>query len=167
MRNCVWPLHYKIISYLFFIYCLKCVISKRRKRNLLFSSSYVCAMFTFRSFVSFFFHFWRRVSNRFSSEEKMERGLQGMTDAHGLCLQDFVPAGSSNGTSSDHLHNHHNLHDSVASAVSVSSSISGLMTSANNSLNHLHPDLTNQHHHHHNIGNPPTLHEPLEKLKRK
>lgn len=96
----------------------------------------------------------------------MERGIQNMTDAHGLCLQDFVS--NSNGTASDHLHNHHNMHDSVASAVSVSSAITGLMSSGNNSLNHLHHnqqhDSTNPHHHH-SVSNTPTLHEPLEKLK--
>lgn len=96
---------------------------------------------------------------------KMERGLQSMSDAHGLCLQDFVP-GTNNGSANDHLHNHHSLHDSVASAVSVSSAITGLMSSGNNSLNHLHHDASNQHHHHHHsVSNTPTLHEPLEKLK--
>lgn len=103
------------------------------------------------------------------SNVNMERGIQSMTDAHGLCLQDFVSAGSNNG-SNDHLHNHHNLHDSVASAVSVASQItSGLMSTANNNLNHLSHDANNQHHHHHHhsITNTPALHEPLEKLKRK
>lgn len=97
----------------------------------------------------------------------MERGIQSMSDAHGLCLQDFVSAGTNNGTNNDHLHNHHNLHDSVSSAVSVSSAITGLMSSGNNSLNHLSHDTTNHHHHHHSLSNTPTLHEPLEKLKRK
>lgn len=97
----------------------------------------------------------------------MERGLQSMTDAHGLCLQDFVTGGTNNGTNNDHLHNHHNLHDSVSSAVSVSSAITGLMSSGNNSLNHLSHDTTNHHHHHHSLSNTPALHEPLEKLKRK
>lgn len=97
---------------------------------------------------------------------RMERGIQGMTDAHGLCLQDFVTGGTNNGTNNDHLHNHHNLHDSVSSAVSVSSAITGLMSSGNNSLNHLSHDTTNHHsHHHHNLSNTPALHEPLEKLK--
>lgn len=97
----------------------------------------------------------------------MERGIQSMGDAHGLCLQDFVTQGTNNGTTNDHLHNHHNLHDSVASAVSVSSAITGLMSSGNNSLNHLQHDTSNQHHHHHHhsISNTPALHEPLEKLK--
>lgn len=97
----------------------------------------------------------------------MERGLQNMSDSHGLCLQDFVSQQTNNGTSNDHLHNHHNLHDSVASAVSVSSAITGLMSTGNNSLNHLPHDTSNQHHHHHHhsIANTPTLHEPLEKLK--
>lgn len=97
----------------------------------------------------------------------MERGIQSMSDAHGLCLQDFV-AGGSNGTTNDHLHNHHNMHDSVASAVSVSSAITGLMSSGSNSLNHLHHSAqheSNQHHHHHSLANTPSLHEPLEKLK--
>lgn len=96
----------------------------------------------------------------------MERGIQSMSDAHGLCLQDFVSAGANNGNNNDHLHNHHNLHDSVSSAVSVSSAITGLMSSGNNSLNHLSHDTTNHHHHHHSLSNTPTLHEPLEKLKR-
>lgn len=97
----------------------------------------------------------------------MERGIQSMSDAHGLCLQDFVTAGTNNGTNNDHLHNHHNLHDSVSSAVSVSSAITGLMSSGNNSLNHLSHDTSNHHHHHHSLSNTPALHEPLEKLKRK
>lgn len=111
---------------------------------------------------------------RFESEAieanilRMERGIQSMTDAHGLCLQDFVTGGTNNGTNNDHLHNHHNLHDSVSSAVSVSSAITGLMSSGNNSLNHLSHDTTNHHsHHHHSLSNTPALHEPLEKLKRK
>lgn len=95
----------------------------------------------------------------------MERGIQSMSDAHGLCLQDFVSAGTNNGNTNDHLHNHHNLHDSVSSAVSVSSAITGLMSSGNNSLNHLSHDTSNHHHHHHSLSNTPTLHEPLEKLK--
>lgn len=96
----------------------------------------------------------------------MERGIQSMSDAHGLCLQDFVTAGTNNGTTNDHLHNHHNLHDSVSSAVSVSSAITGLMSSGNNSLNHLSHDTSNHHHHHHHsLSNTPALHEPLEKLK--
>ena len=95
----------------------------------------------------------------------MERGIQSMSDAHGLCLQDFVSAGTNNGTTNDHLHNHHNLHDSVSSAVSVSSAITGLMSSGNNSLNHLSHDTSNHHHHHHSLSNTPALHEPLEKLK--
>lgn len=101
-----------------------------------------------------------------SKRIEMERGLQGMNDGHGLCLQDFVP-GTNNGSATDHLHNHHNLHDSIASAVSVSSAITGLMSSGSNSLNHLHHETSNQHHHHHHhsISNTPTLHEPLEKLK--
>lgn len=97
----------------------------------------------------------------------MERGIQSMSDAHGLCLQDFVSATTNNGTTNDHLHNHHNLHDSVSSAVSVSSAITGLMSSGNNSLNHLSHDTSNHHHHHHSLSNTPALHEPLEKLKRK
>lgn len=89
-----------------------------------------------------------------------------MSDGHGLCLQDFVSAANNNGTSNDHLHNHHNLHDSVSSAVSVSSAITGLMSSGNNSLNHLSHDTSNHHHHHHHsLSNTPALHEPLEKLK--
>lgn len=94
----------------------------------------------------------------------MERGIQSMADGHGLCLQDFVSGASNNGTSNDHLHNHHNLHDSVASPIAA-----GLMSTGNNSLNHLSHDASNQHHHHHHhsIANTPTLHEPLEKLKRK
>lgn len=95
----------------------------------------------------------------------MERGIQSMSDAHGLCLQDFVSANTNNGNANDHLHNHHNLHDSVSSAVSVSSAITGLMSSGNNSLNHLSHDTSNHHHHHHSLSNTPALHEPLEKLK--
>lgn len=113
-------------------------------------------------FFSIFTDNGRKIQYQFG---RMERGLQSMSDAHGLCLQDFVP-GTNNGSATDHLHNHHNLHDSVASAVSVSSAITGLMSSGNNSLNHLHHDASNQHHHHHhNVSNTPTLHEPLEKLK--
>jgi hypothetical protein len=76
-------------------------------------------------------------------------GLDAMSDTSGLCLQDLVGSGVTNGTSNnnnnnntpngsiptsqsnsnDHLHNHHhhhNLHDGTA--VSVSSAISNLMT---------------------------------------
>lgn len=117
----------------------------------------------------------------------MERGggLENMSDSAGLCLQDLVGGGggggggnnnnnnnnnngNNNNNASDHLHNHHSLHDSVAAAVSVSSAITGLMTGGSG-LSHLHHnshDVSN-HHHHSVVPHTPTLHEPLEKLKRK
>lgn len=104
----------------------------------------------------------------------MERGgLENMSDSAGLCLQDLV-GGSNNGSGSgsnnnpDHLHNHHSLHDSVAAAVSVSSAITGLMSSGGSGLSHLHHnshDVSNHHHHHSVVPHTPALHEPLEKLK--
>lgn len=115
----------------------------------------------------------------------MERGLDGMTDSTGLCLQDLV--GATNGTNSnqnsnsnqnnasDHLHHHHhNLHDSVRhDSISVSSAISNLMPttvgSIGSGLSHLHHSAhVDLNHHHHHITSPHTpsvLHEPLEKLK--
>ena len=113
----------------------------------------------------------------------MERGgLENMSDSAGLCLQDLVgggggggggggSGGSGNNNSGDHLHNHHALHDSVAAAVSVSSAITGLMSvgTGGTGLSHLHHnshDVSN-HHHHSVVPHTPTLHEPLEKLKRK
>ncbi|XP_059610440.1 pituitary homeobox homolog Ptx1 isoform X1 [Phlebotomus argentipes] len=100
----------------------------------------------------------------------MERGgLDSMTDSAGLCLQDLVGSGGSGGANqSDHLHNHHPLHDSVAAAVSVSSAITGLMTGSGGAgLGHLHHsshDISG-HHHHSVVPHTPSLHEPLEKLK--
>lgn len=120
----------------------------------------------------------------------MERGLDNMSDSTGLCLQDLVGGGgggggsggggngggggNNNGSNSDHLHNHnhnhHSLHDSVQSAVSVSSAITSLMSpgSVGSGLSHLHHgthDLSGHHHHHHHSVGTPSLHEPLEKLK--
>lgn len=103
----------------------------------------------------------------------MERGgLDNMSDSAGLCLQDLVGVGTGN---SDHLHNHHTLHDSVAAAVSVSSAITGLMSGGggggdnNSGLSHLHHgshDVSGHHHHHSVVPHTPTvLHEPLQKLK--
>lgn len=105
--------------------------------------------------------------------------MDNMTDSTGLCLQDLVVANGNNNNNNgtDHsvsLHNHHALHDSVSSAVSVSSAITSLMTpsSIGSGLSHLHPHGTHAndisgvaaatHHPHHHT---PSLHEPLEKLK--
>uniref|UniRef100_A0A336LRN3 CSON002257 protein n=1 Tax=Culicoides sonorensis TaxID=179676 RepID=A0A336LRN3_CULSO len=120
----------------------------------------------------------------------MERGagtLDNMSDSTGLCLQDLVgggtnttngPTTSSNGT--EHLHNHHTLHDSVSSAVSVSSAITSLMSPSTigSGLSHIHHGTTHAdiigggsitghttHHHSLNSHTPSVLHEPLEKLK--
>lgn len=126
----------------------------------------------------------------------MERGLDNMTDSTGLCLQDLVGGGNGTGgnnnsgggggnnnanngsNNTDHLHNHHSLHDSVSSAVSVSSAITSLMTpsSIGTGLSHLHHHGAHAtatdvgaitHHHHPSLGSHTSsvLHEPLEKLK--
>uniref|UniRef100_T1GAN0 Uncharacterized protein n=1 Tax=Megaselia scalaris TaxID=36166 RepID=T1GAN0_MEGSC len=123
-------------------------------------------------------------------------GLDNMSDS-GLCLQDLVgnttntngsgdgsssttgpsrggstnnsATGSSN-SSADHLHSHHNMHD-TSSTVSVSPTVSGILPGVG--LSHIHhssQDLNN-HHGHHGISisshTPNTvLHEPLEKLKK-
>lgn len=122
----------------------------------------------------------------------MERGggantLDNMTDSTGLCLQDLVGGGGNNATNGqptnnngpDHLHNHHPLHDSVSSAVSVSSAITSLMSPSTigSGLSHLHHGATHAdviggsatghttHHHSLSTHTPSVLHEPLEKLK--
>lgn len=89
-----------------------------------------------------------------------------------LCLQDLVTGvTTSSANSADNIHHgggnsvHHHLHDTVSSAVSVSSAISGIM-SAGASLGH---HVTSHHdpHHHGIVPHTPSLHhEPLEKLKR-
>lgn len=113
-------------------------------------------------------------------------GMSDMSD--NICLQDLVGGngggvnhnGVNNSHLTDHLHNHHSLHDSVAAAVSVSSAITGLMSGGgaggssglghhlHSSHHNSHHDLSNHHHHHHHsvVPHTPTLHEPLEKLKR-
>jgi len=116
----------------------------------------------------------------------MERGgMDNMTDSTGLCLQDLVVANGTNNNGTEHggggsgggLHSHHSLHDSVSSAVSVSSAITSLMTpsSIGTGLSHLHPHGAHgsdvgvataaTHHPHHSVTHTPSLHEPLEKLK--
>lgn len=123
----------------------------------------------------------------------MERGggggsntLDSMNDSTGLCLQDLVGGNNTtngqptNNNGTDHLHNHHHpLHDSVSSAVSVSSAITSLMSPSTigSGLSHLHHGATHAdviggtvsghttHHHSLSTHTPSALHEPLEKLK--
>lgn len=82
-----------------------------------------------------------------------------------------VNSNTSVGGGSDHLHNHHSLHDS-SSSVSISPAISSLMPIG--SLSHLHhgtgQDLVSGYsqHPHHTVVPPHTpKHEPLEKLRSK
>lgn len=88
--------------------------------------------------------------------------MESLSDS-ALCLQDLV-TGVTTSTSSDLHHSGvHHLHDSVSSAVSVNSALSGIM-SQTSVLGH-HLDST---HHHGVVPHTPSLHshEPLEKLKR-
>ncbi|XP_050313220.1 pituitary homeobox homolog Ptx1 isoform X2 [Anthonomus grandis grandis] len=79
-----------------------------------------------------------------------------------LCLQELVTGVTTSSANSD-LHGVHHLHDSVSSAVSVNSAISGIMTSG--SLGH-HVSSHDSPHHHGVVPHTPSLHhEPLEKLK--
>lgn len=81
-----------------------------------------------------------------------------------------VNSNASVGGGSDHMHNHHSLHDS-SSSVSISPAISSLMPIG--SLGHLHhggQDLVSGYsqHPHHSVVPPHTpKHEPLEKLRSK
>lgn len=100
----------------------------------------------------------------------MER-MEALNDP-GLCLQDLVSGVSTSSANDGHLHGssvHHHLHDSVAAAVSVSSAITGIMSSSSASMlghHHVSP--------HHDVSvshgvvphTPALHHEPLEKLKR-
>lgn len=121
----------------------------------------------------------------------MERGggsntLDSMTDSPGLCLQDLVSTGGNNSANgqptnnngTNHLHNHHSLHDSVPSAVTVSSAITSLMSPSTigSGLSHLHHGAAHNDvigesavghttHHHSLSTHTSVLHEPLEKLK--
>lgn len=94
----------------------------------------------------------------------MER-MESLQDP-ALCLQDLVTGVSTSSASSADLHGSvHHLHDTVSSAVSVSSAISGIMSGAS-ALGH---HVTSHHdpHHHGVVPHTPSLHhEPLEKLKR-
>lgn len=87
----------------------------------------------------------------------MER-LESLSDPS-LCLHDLVSGVST--SSSNDIHNHHNMHDT---AVSVSSAISGIM-SGTSVLGH---QVTSHETSHHGIvpHTPSLHHEPLEKLKR-
>lgn len=82
-----------------------------------------------------------------------------------LCLQDLVTGVTTSSSNSVDLHGvHHHLHDSVSSAVSVSSSIPGIMSGS--ALGH---HITSHDPHHHGVvPHTPSLHpEPLEKLKQR
>ncbi|XP_060523837.1 pituitary homeobox homolog Ptx1 [Cylas formicarius] len=81
-----------------------------------------------------------------------------------LCLQDLVTGVTTSSASAD-LHGVHHLHDSVSSAVSVSSAISGIMSGATSVLGHHHVTTHEAAHHHHGVHASPLHHEPLEKLK--
>lgn len=92
----------------------------------------------------------------------MER-MESLPDP-ALCLQDLVTGVSTSSASSADIHGSvHHLHDTVSSAVSVSSAISGIMSGA--SLGH---HVTSHDPHHHGVvpHTPSLHHEPLEKLKR-
>ncbi|XP_030753042.1 pituitary homeobox homolog Ptx1 [Sitophilus oryzae] len=82
-----------------------------------------------------------------------------------LCLQELVTGVTTSSANSDHLHGVHHLHDSVSSAVSVSSAISGIMSGGSAVLGH-HVTSHDSGHHHGVVPHTPSLHhEPLEKLK--
>lgn len=89
--------------------------------------------------------------------------MESLSD-QALCLQDLV-TGVNTSSASDIHGVHHHLHDSVSSAVSVSSAITGIMTGSSSALGH---HVTSHDPHHHGIvPHTPSLHpEPLEKLKR-
>lgn len=92
----------------------------------------------------------------FSSYKLMDR-IEQLSDP-ALCLQELVTGVTTSSANSD-MHGVHHLHDSVSSAVSVNSAISGIMTSG--SLGH------HDSNHHGVVPHTPSLHhEPLEKLKR-
>lgn len=96
--------------------------------------------------------------------ERMER-MESLSD-QALCLQDLVTGVTTSSANSDMHHGVHHLHDSVSSAVSVSSAITGIMSGASVLGHH----VTSHHeppHHHGVVPHTPALHhEPLEKLKR-
>lgn len=80
-----------------------------------------------------------------------------------LCLQELVTGVTTSSANSD-IHGVHHLHDSVSSAVSVSSAISGIMSAGSSVLGH--HVTTHDSHHHGVVPHTPSLHhEPLEKLK--
>ncbi|XP_045483096.1 pituitary homeobox homolog Ptx1 isoform X1 [Harmonia axyridis] len=90
----------------------------------------------------------------------MER-MESLSDS-GLCLQDLVTGVTTSSASDLHHSGVHHLHDSVSSAASVNSALSGIMSGGTSVLGH-HLD-----HHHGVVPHTPSLHshEPLEKLKR-
>ncbi|XP_066248496.1 pituitary homeobox homolog Ptx1 isoform X1 [Euwallacea similis] len=97
--------------------------------------------------------------DNFSSYKLMDR-IEQLSDP-ALCLQELVTGVTTSSANSDHLHGVHHLHDSVSSAVSVNSAISGIMTG---SLGH--HVTTHDSNHHGVVPHTPSLHhEPLEKLK--
>lgn len=87
----------------------------------------------------------------------MER-LESLSDPS-LCLHDLVSGVST--SSSNDIHNQHNMHDT---AVSVSSAISGIMSGS--VLGHQVTSHDTSHHHGIVPHTPSLHHEPLEKLKR-
>lgn len=94
----------------------------------------------------------------------MER-METLSDP-ALCLQDLVTGVTTSSANSD-MHGIHHLHDTVSSGVSVSSAITGIMSSSSATV--LGHHLTHHDPHHHGVvpHTPSTLHhEPLEKLKR-
>lgn len=93
----------------------------------------------------------------------MER-MESLSDPS-LCLQDLVTGVSTSSANSD-MHGVHHHMDSVSSAVSVSSAISGIMTGTSASV--LGHHVTSHDPHHHGVvpHTPSLHHEPLEKLKR-
>lgn len=90
----------------------------------------------------------------------MER-METLSDP-ALCLQDLVTGVTTSSANSD-IHGIHHLHDT---AVSVSSAITGIMSSSSSSV--LGHHLTHDPHHHGVVPHTPSTlhHEPLEKLKR-
>ncbi|KYB29282.1 pituitary homeobox homolog Ptx1 isoform X1 [Tribolium castaneum] len=94
----------------------------------------------------------------------MER-MESLSDP-ALCLQDLVTGVTTSSANSD-MHGVHHLHDSVSSAVSVSSAITGIMSGASASVLGHHVTSHEPPHHHGVVPHTPSLHhEPLEKLKR-
>ncbi|KAK9878889.1 hypothetical protein WA026_003717 [Henosepilachna vigintioctopunctata] len=92
----------------------------------------------------------------------MER-IESLSDST-LCLQDLVTGVTTSSASDLHHSGIHHLHDSVSSAVSVNSTLSGIMSGGSSVLGH-HLESS---HHHGVVPHTPSLHshEPLEKLKR-